>query len=1170
MYKRRNYFYKVTLAFIVALVAGCGGGSSSDDDDDILGQNTPFLFVERSITTDAAANLEHFRRALETAESSPQDLNSPYAFNPGALLYHRSSLSPDAEQNEVLSSYMGTRHYDVKDLSVSPDGSKVLFAARGPEDHPSDYTWNIYEYDFQSRRVRRIIADDDIANRGEDTNPTYTTDGRIVFSSTRAAGNPGYPGAVDPGDMDDDCYKIGPSEEPSLLHIMTAQGENILQITFGNNHDTETTTLADGKIAFLRWSRSYNLLSYCDLNGPVNGNLSREDVFSRHYPIGLERPEPWTRARLCSFSITTPLGQALPSNHYTVLAIHPDTGVIEQLYETVTIYGSDEEFVYLDDLVQAQDGHLIGLLKHFYNEHRGGNIVRLEDPAAPARGSIFANAAPRPLVTNDINLYPTQLSPKGWYSAVVPYRDGSSRLLVSWSQCTTQRNGVHAFCAQNSQGQVSSEYGIWVYDPQDDSRLPVVKARRDKVYTELALAQNQPALGLPFRPFNPVFEDNLDESRLICDDPSPIDPTDPDPGDPDNPGNPSDPDNPDDPDNPPGEPGDEEDPDNPGNPGDPNNPDDPDDPDNPDNPDDPPGEPGDEEDPDNPGNRKPVAVAGHDLNVKAGQRVTLDGSGSYDPDRDQLSYSWVFVPAATSPETALDNTDLEGSTTPTPSFIPDDEVQIPVQVDFVFIIDGSASMREEINQVRNGLAAFVENINDPERLVDARFAVVTFEERPRGNYAPRVKRDFVGGSADVVDQVVQAFIEIETSVIERDPVRGGYEQREAGLEAIRWVLGDPSLDHYPPSGLEFRPTARKNLILVTDEDSDGPPELADYEPPVPFDDERWQEEINRTARKVVDARAYLDLLIEPDDGASKLQYGDPDADRVNPENGRFDSEATRAALEQSEYRNSLQALVLKESLVARSYRVTDAADAVFVDSFFNSKVEESFESSLLGRYTLALTVNDGQETSDPSEVIVRAFSGNVPPNARAGRDQNALVDGIVRLDGSGSFDDDGPMNLSYHWRFFSLPEGSSATISNADQAEASFVPDVAGDYVLELEVSDGAADGTDRGVDYVTIHVSADNVPPNANAGSYPPPVSCNPVALDAGASSDPDNDSLEYRWSLVYAPDGSELESRDIPNGITSSFTPDRSGSYVLRLDVSDGLHSSWDNALIVVEGCP
>jgi hypothetical protein len=72
------------------------------------------------------------------------------------------------------------------------------------------------------------------------------------------------------------------------------------------------------------------------------------------------------------------------------------------------------------------------------------------------------------------------------------------------------------------------------------------------------------------------------------------------------------------------------------------------------------------------------------------------------------------------------------------------------------------------------------------------------------------------------------------------------------------------------------------------------------------------------------------------------------------------------------------------------------------------------------------------------------------------------------LDGSSSSDPEGD-TLTYSWSIQSKPSGSTTRIDGADQALAEFEPDVAGTYVIQLMVSDGA---TSSQPDTVTITAS--------------------------------------------------------------------------------------------------
>jgi hypothetical protein len=84
---------------------------------------------------------------------------------------------------------------------------------------------------------------------------------------------------------------------------------------------------------------------------------------------------------------------------------------------------------------------------------------------------------------------------------------------------------------------------------------------------------------------------------------------------------------------------------------------------------------------------------------------------------------------------------------------------------------------------------------------------------------------------------------------------------------------------------------------------------------------------------------------------------------------------------------------------------------------------------------------------------------NQAPLADAGGDFSLRLGETAELDGTGSHDPDGgPQPLTFAWRFVELPAQSTlsdADIESAGTAAASFVPDAAGDYVLELAVDDG-------------------------------------------------------------------------------------------------------------------
>ncbi len=209
---------------------------------------------------------------------------------------------------------------------------------------------------------------------------------------------------------------------------------------------------------------------------------------------------------------------------------------------------------------------------------------------------------------------------------------------------------------------------------------------------------------------------------------------------------------------------------------------------------------------------------------------------------------------------------------------------------------------------------------------------------------------------------------------------------------------------------------------------------------------------------------------------------------------------------------------------------------------------------------------------------------NTPPVAEAGPDQRVRLGNTAYLDGSSSVDDDGD-ELTYQWTISHLADGSKLSVDGItidDVATAHFVPDVTGDFVVELQVDDGR----DADTDTVSIEVfdeggddtgattdggstdgggsDSGDIPATTlvvDAGPARSATVGEPVMLD-GTGSSSTAGPLSYSWSLLSAPEGSAITSGDITDATTSQaqVTPDVEGSFTFQLSASDGTESGTD----------
>ncbi|NTV13167.1 MAG: DUF1566 domain-containing protein [Desulfobulbaceae bacterium] len=142
----------------------------------------------------------------------------------------------------------------------------------------------------------------------------------------------------------------------------------------------------------------------------------------------------------------------------------------------------------------------------------------------------------------------------------------------------------------------------------------------------------------------------------------------------------------------------------------------------------------------------------------------------------------------------------------------------------------------------------------------------------------------------------------------------------------------------------------------------------------------------------------------------------------------------------------------------------------------------SYGLQATGDHPLHLRVTDSFGLTGSAYSIVTL--NNTPPVAEAGDDLSGEVGVAVTLNGSASHDPDGDP-IHYHWSVTAAPVGSTAAaaLSPADAATVPFFPDVAGSYTITLQVSDGI-DATTDTMTFTGVDV-ARAVPDTGQTGDY-------------------------------------------------------------------------------------
>jgi len=421
--------------FLAACTSGTGGsvGPGSGQQPDPVVLDFPIAYV---------------KRPLPATGTAAHDVRHLLDFQAGADLYVRDRASPSSTDHNVTFAVTKGQG-DVRGVESSYDGKKLIFAMRlaqlpgaKPKDPP---TWNIWEYDLTTQQLRRVIADDVIAEEGHDFAPHYLPDGRIIFASTRQRQSKAI--LLDEGKPQFDAQDEDRNEPAFVLHVMDPDGTNIHQVSFNQSHDFNPAILDDGRVVFSRWD---------------------------HAP---------------------------GHNEISLYAMRPDGSGLQLLYGAHSHdTGTGNSAIQFLQPRPMADGKLLVLAKQFVAPDQGGDLLAIDvanyventQPTLPNRG-VLVGPAQQPATVDAVSTIDGP-SPGGRFSSAYPLRDGTGRLLVSWTPCRLAQGAQIVPCTAQKLAAPNPTpapplYSIWIYDPATRTQLPVRDPVEGTVFTDVVAAQ---------------------------------------------------------------------------------------------------------------------------------------------------------------------------------------------------------------------------------------------------------------------------------------------------------------------------------------------------------------------------------------------------------------------------------------------------------------------------------------------------------------------------------------------------------------------------------------------------------------------------------------------------------------------------------------------------------
>lgn len=552
----------------------------------------------------------------------------------------------------------------------------------------------------------------------------------------------------------------------------------------------------------------------------------------------------------------------------------------------------------------------------------------------------------------------------------------------------------------------------------------------------------------------------------------------------------------------------------------------------------------------------PVADAGHSMRLQKGATAVLNGSGSFDPDGAALTYSWSIVSAPPSSTSELSDT-----TSPFPSLFLDEVGSYEIAL---IVNNGTTDSIPSTVIISDTDSMPVANAG-PDVRISGNQPIMLDGSRSSDSDGDQLTYEWTIIGSPSNSNATLTNANSPFAVLSPD-VSGDYQ--------VQLIVSDGILQSVP------------DTVLISDSNvppvaNAGPSQTYEIGNSVRFDGSASSDADGNALNyqwRIVSAPANSQAQLQ--DANSVLATITPDVAgdyvvSLTVNDGEFSSLPSSTVLHRANQApvaragNNLNAQIGQVLHLDGSASTDGDGDTIEPRWSIISKPKASLAQlsdiysfypqitpDVSGDYVIQLIVYDGQYLSGASSVTIS--TSNLAPTANAGQSQVASSGQLIHLDGSRSFDPEGSA-LSYEWSVIAIPQGSTAAITNPDAVLPSFTPDIPGDYIFQLIVSDGVLKSSPA-----TVVITDKDLPPKAVAGADQSVSTGSLATLDGSSSSDPELQPLTYEWALLSSPSGSSTVINN-PNSPVATLNIDRSGDYVAQLTVMDAVGQRSSDVVVI-----